>query len=371
MTTQQIPGGPPQITAQITTSGIVPALAPSNATTQKEDALVFETNPGIDFRTVPFTPEDLATIAALVAASQNTPSTGGGVVVKTFLATTANAFAAMQAAQQIPSTGVIAARIEGFGGGGGAPGNQGGSPTSGGGGGGAQYQSAVITLDLTHSFDVTIGAGGAGSAGTPNGSGVAPNDGGAGTPTELTDATAASVVWSAIGANGGTAIGSATGFSGQAGGPYARADIGLTQPAPNVTTSGSILPMHYLPGTGGRGGQNAGVNGGNGAPAMTGLGLFAGGVGGVNGGPGTNTDGHGGGGGAAGPRGNGGAGGFGTANGSNLPGGDGASAGANTGAGGGAGGGGPNGGTQNGSNGGSGGSGWMRVTFFLNTTVVP
>ncbi len=294
-----------------------------------------------------------------------------GVVVKTVLATTPNVLAALQPSL-LPASGTIAVQVEGFGGGGGAPGNLGGSPTSGAGGGGAQYHSAVLNIDLTHAFDVTIGAGGLGGPGLPNGSGGVPLDGGPGGATQLSDATAGQVIWTAVGANGATSIGSTTGFSGQPGGQYADPGATITQPVPSATTSGAIIPINYLPGSGGRGGQNAGVNAAAGSAAMVSLGgLWEGGTGGTNGGAGTNTDGHGGGGGAAGPRGVGGAGGNGKAVGTGLPGDDGASAAANTGAGGGAGGGGPNGGPQNGSNGGNGGSGWMRLTFYLNTQVAP
>lgn len=300
------------------------------------------------------------------------PSGGGvSVVTATFLVTTVNALAAMQAGGQLPAAGIIPVRVDGFGGGGGAPGNQGGSPTAGSGGGGAQYHSTVIYIDLSHAFDVNIGPAGLGSLGTPNGSGIAPNDGTAGGPTTILDSTAGQTIWAALGANGATAIGSATGFSGQPGGCYADPGGTITQPVPNPSTSGTIIPINYLPGSGGRGGQNAGVNASAGSAAMTSLGgLFEGGAGGTNGGAGTNTDGHGGGGGAAGPLGPGGVGGNGTPVGSGLPGGNGTSAAANTGAGGGAGGGGPNGGPQNGSNGGDGGSGWMRMTFYVGATIV-
>ena len=298
------------------------------------------------------------------------PSGSGGVVVSTYTATTAGAVAALQGLGLLPSTGTIACQFEGFGGGGGG-GGAGGAVNCGAGGGGSRYQSAIVLLDLTHSFDVTIGAGGAGgTAGTTTVSGLNGSDG---SPTLITDTTSAIVLAALSGASGGHGSVTASGGSTIPGGDHESLLQGDSAPIDaNVIIYTSASPHSAsVSGAGGPGqssskGYRAQTNTMNigttpavpvtiGAPG----GVFVTGASGAGGGTG--------------PRGAGGIGGLGVDPGTgSTPGNPGIAAAANTGGGGGGGSPAGNGAPQQaGGAGGNGGTGWARATFYLNTQVAP
>ena len=293
-----------------------------------------------------------------------------GVVVKTYLASQVNAIAVLQGGGFLPSTGTVAVTIEGFGGGGGGGGG-GGVSNPGAGGGGARYQVATVLVDLTHAFDVTIGAGGAGgTAGTTTASGLTGADGGT---SFLTDTTSNTVPVAFGGGSGGH------GSSVAAGGlTLGGSDVSsLLQPDTNPTDGNAALQTNIIPhssgfsAAGGWGQSSAqafrsrpntiAIDSTPAQPIPIGVpgGTFITGASGAGGGNG--------------PRGSGGAG----ADGVNpqtgtTPGNPGGNAGANTGAGGG---GGSPAGTgapqQVGGAGGAGGTGWLRFTFNLSTQVAP
>lgn len=295
----------------------------------------------------------------------------GGVVVKTFLASQANAIAALQGGGFLPATGTVAVTVEGFGGGGGGGGSGGTAGAPGAGGGGARYQRATVLIDLTHQIDVVIGAGGVGgTAGTTTASGLPGNDGGA---SYANDVTAGNTVLAAFGgASGGHGSGNAAGGLTQPGGDHPSLTVvtDTNQVDANATTSSNLNPKTVgVTGAGGSGlsssqgfrsqPNSVQIDSTVANPILTGApgGTF---VIGASGGGGGN-----------GPRGVGatGAPGQDVANSNGNPGGNAA---ANTGAGGGGGSPGAAGaGTPTGGPGGNGGTGWLRFTFHLNTTVAP
>ena len=244
-------------------------------------------------------------------------------------------------------SGVIV--VEGFGGGGGGAGGDANYTKGGGGGGAALVTTKVVTVVAGNTYDVTIGAGGAGGAGNTYG-GISSHDGYDGSPT--TFSYLGTVLAQFNGGGGGQGVVAATGKGGLGGlclpeainsnfsGSWDVTDS-VFNPVMSIAAGAPSNDAGGAPWT--KGGNNIT---GNFTPGTSGA------VSGIFGTP------HGGGGGGAGPNGNGANGGDG---GTGAAGQNGSSASANSGAGGG--GGGSTDGTPSfsGGNGGSGGSGKLTI----------
>jgi len=268
-----------------------------------------------------------------------------------FLASTTDVLALYHAEGRISEVGTLHLTAEGFGGTGGGGGGAGGGAapgSSGGGSGGVVYSVGSFDLDLSHQLDITLGDGGSAGAAGVAGDGAG-GDGAPGTPSFCTDATAAKILWSAPGSEGGKGASATFGVGGmaidQTGAPLSSAGF------PSAGGDGSL---QGVPGkTGNRGALSL-----FGADAPGAVNVWEGGAGGTSAGG----QGGGGGGGGAGPRASGsvggnssgGAGGAGTDSTDNL----------GNGAGGGAGGAGAG---DAGGPGGAGKKGYVRLLFFANT----
>lgn len=285
----------------------------------------------------------------------------GQRVTLTFVASTTNVLAALQASKVLPTTGGLFIHIEGYGGSGGGGGGQGGTSAAGGSGGGGsggcQYTVGGFGFNhnLAHRLDVVIGAGGAGGAGGAVGGGAGV-DGGDGSPSYTLDFNDNVILASLAGSSHGSAA-DGSGNVGRGGATFPGSI--LPQPSPSEGTG--TQPNEGFVAAGGFGGlvNTPGSNGNNnfisfGIPGGGGTTSWTGGVGGAA----SAGQGGGGGGGGAGPFGSGAAGGAATGG----AGGNGAAAPGNSGVGAGGGAGGTGGGAVGGA-GGNGSGGFIKLWF--------
>lgn len=139
-------------------------------------------------------------------------------VTVTFLASAANVLGTFN----LPATGTIHVKFEGFGGTGGGGGGQGGGAgpgVGGGGSGGSQYQLGSFDHNLAHPLNITVGAAGAPGVAGAAGGGAGTN-GGDGGATLATDPIANVTLFVLQGSSGGQGGAVSGGSPGRGGATY-------------------------------------------------------------------------------------------------------------------------------------------------------